>query len=58
MSTDLFAIAAAIARRFEEERRFREHEREIEEYAYHDEVCEQERLRADWWQDFRDRNPK
>lgn len=55
---DLFAIAKAIATRYEEERKLRQRDQEIENEAYADEAREQARLQADWWTDFRDRSPR
>ena len=58
--TDLFAIAKAIARNYEAERREAElaRDREIEDRAYDDEARAQASLQADWWTDFNDRNPR
>jgi hypothetical protein len=38
MSTDLFAIAKAIARQYEEERKARQRDREMEDESYADEA--------------------
>ena len=60
MSTDLFAIAKAIARQYEDERKARQLDRliQLDEEGYGDEARLAARDQAQWWEDFNDRNPK
>jgi len=58
--TDLFAIAKAIARNYEAERRAAEYDRlcQLDEEGYGDEARQARHDQAEWWRDFNERNPK